>query len=174
MLVLIVASWFFFAPQATAAKSKSHDNEVKFRRIDRHTDPAITQFADTFMRKVIRDDDPVFPPWYEEEGAKAKPIELIRYLEADLNDDGVSELILQLAMGYYCGTAGCESYVFRRTAAGFEEICNDTMYDSAIKILPQKENSYHLIDVGESTIHWLDRPDRRGDICTDEGKPGYQ
>jgi hypothetical protein len=174
MLVVIVVSSLFCPPLATAAKSKSHGNDLKFRPIDRHTDPAVRKFADAFIRKIIRDDDPSFPPWYEEEGAKAKPIELIQYLEADLNDDGVSELILQLTMGYYCGTAGCNSYVFRRTPEGFEEICSPTMYDLAIDILPQKENGYHLVDAGESIIHWSDHRERNGDICREEGKPGYQ
>ena len=40
----------------------------------------------------------------------------------DLNDDGAEELFVYRSISYYCGTAGCETEIFRKSGGQWEKI----------------------------------------------------
>ena len=40
----------------------------------------------------------------------------------DLNDDGVEELFVYYSISYYCGTAGCDTEIFRKSGNQWEKI----------------------------------------------------
>ena len=40
----------------------------------------------------------------------------------DLNGDGVEELLVRISYGFVCGTVGCETVIFQRTAGTWKEL----------------------------------------------------
>lgn len=101
------------------------------------------------------------PPWWYQ--GRHNITDVASYLEFDLSGKGSRELFLQIDTG--CGTDGCATYIYRRTPAGYEQICEDDMDDAAISILPKKENGFYLIDTGNSFIHWMQKPNSAGRLC---------
>ena|SRR5580693_630197 len=150
--LLSVASLIFFT-SATSIPA-NEETRVVFRKLDNRE---MTEFANRALRQ-----------WYEDmnSGMGGTPSfrvilrTKVAYAEVDLNDDGTPERFLQIDDALWCGTAGCQSFIFRKTTTGFEKICEADLGDSGTPprfgalVLPEKENGYHLIDTGSAIIHW--------------------
>lgn len=140
-----------------------------FQPVGRGTDSAIAQFADKFIHDLVRNDRPLMPAWWHKKGDKTKLIDFVQYLEADIGDE-TPALFLQVELGPYCGTAGCQTYVFDHKENGFVLLCSDNMYDRSITVLPEKEERMHLVDTGAAVIHWSDHADSTGQHCSPVAK----
>lgn len=65
---------------------------------------------------------------YEERFRGKSDAQIIRenthYIRVDLNQDGVPEIFLQLGLGAFCGTAGCETILLQRRNGVWQEVSN--------------------------------------------------
>jgi hypothetical protein len=149
----------------------AHAEKMDQLHIHRFEPPEIRAFATSLVRKWLRENYSdawrvATPP-----GWSGRLIDLVDVGEIILFDDSFVLLFLQITAGG-CGTAGCDTYIYRETSKGFVKICEATMDEDPI-FLKARENGYHLIDAGESIIHWSKVRDKKtGDLCYIEGKPG--
>jgi hypothetical protein len=94
----------------------------------------------------------------------------VLYGEVDINDDGIPERFIEIQDHYWCGTVGCITFVYRRTPAGFELICETDLGDPLPKthdtgtILAATEDGYHLIDTADGIVHW-NMKEKPGNQC---------
>lgn len=135
----------------TVGSGRAEQGEIypRFHNID---DPSIMQFAVTFLRKFDKQ-------FFEGERGLDRIRRDVEVAEADIDDDGIPELFLVIENAYYCGTAGCIAFIFKKNATGYELICGaelDTQYGGGTgsAILPEKDFGIHRIRAAEAIIHW--------------------
>lgn len=149
---------------AGATYAEEPTKYIKFHHIK---DPALLKFAVSFYQKRN----------YDEFKGK-RGLQLLRkeleVFEADIDDDGVPELFLLLEDIGYCGTAGCEAQIFKKTATGYELICETSLASelnsgTGSPILPETEHGFHRIEAPEAIIHWNEhKGPPEGNLCWHE------
>ena len=145
--------------------NQTHAKE--FVQIHRFEGADVQALATSLVRQRLREG--TLPP----ERWNGRLLDLVEVAEIAPFGDRPVLLFLQMATGDECGTAGCETFIYRETPKGFVRICEAMMAED-IFILDAKENGYYPIDAGETIIHWSKQKDKQGDLCSEVPKPGYQ
>lgn len=73
-----------------------------------------------------------------------------QYAEADLNEDGSKEVLIQFRNSYFCGTGGC-TYILM-TAAG-ELITEFSVSDAPFYVLAEKSNGWHDLVIPQGGVY---------------------
>ncbi len=69
----------------------------------------------------------------------------------DLNGDGVEELLFRISYGFVCGTVGCETVIFQRTAGTWKELSSfpvshvGTVKEIYINVIVENTTGYKTI-----------------------------
>jgi hypothetical protein len=115
------------------------------------------KFADSGEQDFIRRYVAETP--YHQEAASYMPIdvEYIGVAKIDLNDDGVDELILNFDLStYYCGTVGCDAFLFRKMNGAWQPIGEYKGLMAAMS--DEKDRGWRRIEIrdgdGDSELKW--------------------
>lgn len=92
----------------------------------------------TFLRNYLGEP---YPP-FERDGPTRYSAVL-----ADLNDDGVDELVIYLSGRASCGSGGCHMLVLAREGTSFRVVTETTITRPPIRMLAAKSNGWHDITV---------------------------
>jgi hypothetical protein len=90
---------------------------------------------------------------YHQKAASYKPIEFeeIGVEKFDLNDDGVDELILNFELSsYYCGTAGCQVFLFRKVKGAWQPI--GEYLDLSADVTDEKDDGWRRIRTQDGSV----------------------
>jgi hypothetical protein len=67
---------------------------------------------------------------------------------ADLNDDGIQEVIVYLISPAWCGSGGCSTLILEPKGSSFQIITKTTITRLPIRVLFEKTNGWHDLGVG--------------------------
>jgi hypothetical protein len=68
----------------------------------------------------------------------------IRSGRADVNDDGIKELFIEVEHAALCGTAGCPIEIFQKKHGKWQSICG--YQGMAVRMRKEKDGGYHQIE----------------------------
>lgn len=71
---------------------------------------------------------------------------------ADLNDDGVDELLVSFETSLSCGTAGCSSNIFAKKAGQWVEIADWST--AGVVVTDERIGGYHTLKSDQSGVRW--------------------
>ncbi|MEZ5669287.1 MAG: hypothetical protein R3F55_17995 [Alphaproteobacteria bacterium] len=65
----------------------------------------------------------------------------------DLNGDGVDEYVAQIIDGYWCGTAGCSTWVLSEDGGTWHMLLAEPLTADGVDVLPSRTNGYRDIEL---------------------------
>ncbi len=92
--------------------------------------------------------DPETPEWEQARAAGTRAdcneVGPLRYLPTtvDLNADGIAEVLTVVVGSHACGSGGCTLLIFRRGDDGLETIHESGLFQSPLRMLPERRNGW--------------------------------
>jgi hypothetical protein len=75
----------------------------------------------------------------------------VHWARADIDDDGVDEIFLSIRDGW-CGSAGCETIIFKKFTTGWQPICEMYAGDVNFTMLDKKDGRYHELVLSKPVV----------------------
>ena len=92
---------------------------------------------------------------------------------ADIDDDGEPEVFLRFTHGPFCGEDGCSTVILKKTAGGWQPICENWSLSDDVVILQLKEHGIHLIVLDADGRSYFNIVTWRDGQCRDIPDPIY-
>jgi len=148
-----------------AARAAAADRDVYFMK---HLPPSVRAIAADFLRHGE------YAERFANGGTNLAALldGEVYWARADIDGDGVDEIFLSIRDGW-CGSAGCETIIFKKFGTGWQPICEMYAEDVSFTMLDKKDGRYHELILRKPVVGppvylkwigdrcWVDDPTER-------------